>query len=151
MVHESVVYSINDPIEQWFYRGTARQLDAFRRRVTTHLRFISLHPLYGRPEAFKQAMTEHNEQGENSRYVLTKTKHNGEEWPVLVEVVLGQFIHDLKEPGTALTVESRTPEGSVDGEAGAEDEHYETDQTGTLMLQHCITSREPCSWRNQRR
>ena len=79
-------------------------------------------------------MKEHNEQGENSKYVLTKTQYNGEEWPVLVEVVLGQFIHDLKEPGTALTIETRTPEGSVDGEERSKEEHYETDQTGTFVF-----------------
>lgn len=99
-----------------------------------------MHPVYGDVEKFNEAMKEHNEQGENSRYVLTKTKYNGEEWPVLIEVVLGQYIHDLENPGTVPVVtETRAADSGIDRQEGSNDKHYESDQTGAFMFQHSIT------------
>ena len=82
-----------------------------------------------------QAMKEHKEQGENSRYVLTSSDYNGKPWPVLVEVVLGQYIHDLEKPGVVVASrDTGTSESGVDREESTKEDQYESDKTGTLMF-----------------
>jgi len=123
---ELVIYTVNNPIEQWFSRATAKQLAAFRRRVTDHYLYFLNHPdpEMGSPVEFSELVKQYRigTPGLFLEHIIIKNK----QYEVFVQVMEGEYTQGLVNP-TLADYQKKISENT-------EKYYKEPDKTGMLML-----------------